>query len=148
MYKKLEKLKLIRRSLEAGNLLGIALRSCGIRSYYTLDLWRQKNTRIDKYITACLAKQNDKRIDAVEDAHFKKMIDGSGSAADYIFYLCNRRPKKWKRQDNGVYIDQSIHTHFTKMTDEQLINEIRKTESDLFGRASIRIPAQKTELLD
>jgi len=98
MYKKLEKLKLIRRSLEAGNLLGIALRNSGIRSYYTLNLWRQKNPRIDRYITVCLVRQNDKRTDAVEDAHFKKMIDGNGSAADYIFYLCNRRPEKWQNR--------------------------------------------------
>ena len=50
---------------------------------------------IDRYISECIDRSDLRRVRLVEDAHFKKMISGDGSAADYIFYLTNRASGRW-----------------------------------------------------
>ena len=95
MLKKSKVLHDIRLNLEQGSLLTVAWRKAGLKSSYTLHSWRKKNPRIDRFIKACQEHSNDKRVSAVEDALFKKLIDGKGSAADYIFWLTNRCPDRW-----------------------------------------------------
>ena len=60
-----------------------------------------------------------KRSDAVEDAFFKKLISGEGSAMDYIFFLTNRAGDRWKHQNALVQLDNSQHTHLTKITNTE-----------------------------
>jgi len=95
MLKKSKILHGIRLSLEEGSLLTVAWRKAGLNSSATLHRWRKESPRIDRYIKACQEKSNDRRVAAVEDAYFKKLIDGKGSAADYIFWLTNRCPDRW-----------------------------------------------------
>jgi hypothetical protein len=96
MFKKSKTLKIIRQQLEAGSQLGVALKTAGVRSYYTLNRWRQHKPRIDRYITECILRCDNRRVVAVEDALFKKLIDRKASPAEYIFFLTNRAADKWK----------------------------------------------------
>lgn len=67
----------------------------------TMHSWRQpKGGRIDRYILSCIKRSDDKRTDIVEDAFFKKLAIGAGSTGDYVFYLTNRRPERWKHYNN------------------------------------------------
>lgn len=110
MYKKLEKLKLIRRSLEAGKLLGPAIRSAGIKSYSCIEKWRKRRPLIDRYIAACIEKCEGKRIDVVEDSLFKSAIEGNVTAQ--MFFLMNRKPDRWQDKRAVVNVDQSKHNHY------------------------------------
>ena len=92
MYKKSEKLKSIRQSLESGTLLGVAIRNAGLKSAYTLGLWR-KRPLIDRYIKTCQEKCEVRRVKAVEDALFKSAIEGNTTAM--IFFLTNRSIGEW-----------------------------------------------------
>ena len=139
MYKKAETIRAIRKKMEAGNKYVAACESI-VKRAYTIELWRNQYPRLDRYFLKLMDKRDDKIVDAIELKLEDRILKGEASPAEVIFYLCNRRPKKWKRGDNGILFDQSQHYHFTKMTDEQLINEIRKTESDLLGGIKSRIP--------
>lgn len=74
MYKKSQKLHLIRKELENGTLLTIAQQKAGLRSSDTLFKWRKKYPRIDRFITACQSICEEKRITKVEDALYKRAI--------------------------------------------------------------------------
>ena len=104
MYKKSEKLKLIRRELEAGNNLAVAIRRAGMRSYTTIEKWRKKRPLIDRYLSACIDRKDTRRINTVEDALFKSAIEGNTTAQ--IFFLTNRAPDKWK--DRRAVVNNKI----------------------------------------
>ena len=87
MYKKSEKMRVIRRALESGKLLGPAIREAGIKSYYTISLWR-KRPLIDRYFQKCIKRMEVRRIDTVVDALYKQAI--SGHVAAICFFLKNK----------------------------------------------------------
>lgn len=62
----------------------------------TMMRWRRENPRLDRLILAAMGKSDEKRTDAVEDAMFRRLANGNATPAEYIFYLCNRRPQKWQ----------------------------------------------------
>jgi hypothetical protein len=95
MYKKSKTLKIIRQALEGGAQIGPALTRAGVRSYTTLERWRNRPI-VDRYIMACLNRCDKRRVSAVEDALFKKLIEGNAAPAEYIFFLTNRASDKWK----------------------------------------------------
>ena len=76
MYKKSEKLKLIRRGLEDAQCLGVSIRNAGIKSDYTVGLWR-KRPMIARYIDRCIEKSASRRDNAVVDSLFKQAIGGN-----------------------------------------------------------------------
>ena len=104
MYKKREQIRIIRAGLEAGNLLGKSIAMSKVKCFQTIDDWRHKPARFSKFwhlrcdrlLTLCQEKSENKRVDAVEDAQFNRLIKGEASPAEYIFYLCNRRKDKWQ----------------------------------------------------
>jgi len=98
MYKKSEKMKLIRQSLEAGNCLGVAIKQAGMKSYNTIQEWRAERPMIDRYFAACTNRMENKRVDAVVDALFKTALGGSVAAC--AFYLKNKAG--WKDVDAPV----------------------------------------------
>lgn len=77
MFKKSEKLKLIREGLESGKLLGPSIRDAGMRSYTTIERWRKERPLIDRYFNVCLNKMEGRRNDAVVDSLFKQAIAGN-----------------------------------------------------------------------
>jgi hypothetical protein len=98
MYKKSRVLKELRKELEGGARMGVALKRVGVRSADTLSLWRRRPL-IDRYVDTCVRRGNDRRDDAVEDGFTKKLIEGRGNASDYEFYLTNRRPEQWQKRN-------------------------------------------------
>lgn len=96
MLKKSKILHDIRQHLTNGCLLSVAIDKAGVKSRQTIQNWRVKSPRIDRYIIACMNRSDDKRVSAVEDKAFQRLIAGEANAAEYIFYLTNRRPERWK----------------------------------------------------
>lgn len=108
MYNKRKVLHDIRTQLEAGSTLGVACKNAGLRSRTTLDNWRKRDSRIDVLIKKCMYRSDEKRTDIVEDAFFKRLASGQGSPTDYIFYLTNRRPERWKHQNAMVNVGVNV----------------------------------------
>jgi len=103
MYLKSKQMKLIRESLEAGTTLGVAIRSSGMKSTYTVSLWRKSRPMIDRYFNACIDKMSERRNDAVVDALFKAAKDGNiGAIAIWLKFKMG-----WK---DSPLIDQSQHS--------------------------------------
>jgi hypothetical protein len=113
MLKKSVAMKALRREMEAGNLYVAALRRAKV-AVRTMDTWRKSRPMIERYVEALRSRVRGDRNAIVEDAFFKKLASGKGSAADYTFWLCNKNPDEWKR-DTSLIIDQSQHTHLTKI---------------------------------
>lgn len=87
MYKKSEKLRLIRKELENAQCLGVAIEKAGLKSSYTVYLWR-KRPMIERYIQKCMATSDSRRVDAVVDTLFKTAL--SGNVAAMCFFLKNK----------------------------------------------------------
>lgn len=87
--------------MERGTQLNLAISRAGLKPQ-TVFVWRQARPLIDRYILRCMFNNKHKRDDSVEDAWFKKLIEGRGSAADYINWLSNRRPNDWKKDNSDL----------------------------------------------
>ena len=109
MYKKSQVLKKIRREMDAGNMLSVAIRRSGARKQ-TIANWR-KRPMIDRYFELLKDACANYRLALVEDALFKACM--RGSIAAIIFFLCNRDPLRWKKNPD-VVINQSQHIHITE----------------------------------
>lgn len=95
---KREKIKKLRRSLEAGKIMGPALRDAFL-SPATLHVWKHKTNcdRLWKLICAARDRGQDVRNEIVEDAQFRRLASGVASGSEYEFYLTNRRTDRWKK---------------------------------------------------
>jgi hypothetical protein len=93
MLKKLKILKALRVELESGAQLLVSERRAGVKSPQTVQAWRKKSPRIDRYITACINRCENKRVVIVEDALAKAAQEGNTTAM--IFFLTNRCPERW-----------------------------------------------------
>ncbi len=104
MFKKSEKLKLIRQGLESGKLLGPSIRDAGMLSYTTIERWRKERPLINRYFTACINKMEGRRNDAVVDSLFKQAaIEGNPTCiAIWLKFKMG-----WK---DTPFVDQSQHT--------------------------------------
>ena len=129
MFKKSEKLKLIRKSLEDAQCLGVAIRNAGMKSYTTIDRWRKERPLIDRYLTACSAKSENRRVDAVIDSLFKTAL--SGNVAAICFYLKNKAG--WK--DDNAYVQVN---HYT-----QVWNGVEKKAQDVATNGRVHIGDKK-----
>ena len=126
MYKKSKILPLIRKGLEECACLGVAIRMSGLKSASTLNVWRKpEGCRIDRYIKACITKSDNRRNDVVVDSLFKSAKDGNMTAvAIWLKFKMG-----WK--DNPL-IDQSYHTHITKIEVPNIIKS--NTEWEKFAK--------------
>lgn len=95
---KREKIKRLRRSLEAGKIMGPALRDAYLSSFM-LHHWKKECNcdRLWKLICAARERGQEVRNDIVEDAHFRRLASGVASGSEYEFYLTNRRTDRWKK---------------------------------------------------
>ena len=108
--KTISRLKTIFRSLQSGSSIVDACRGVGI-DYTTLYSWEQKDRRLKEKIENII----DSRVLMVEDKAYSRLIKGEASPAEYIFYLCNRAPHRWKRD---ALIEQSQHFHLTSVVQQ------------------------------
>lgn len=93
-------IKSLRKNLEAGMLLGIATPKSGIKSPETLARWKKESheNRLGRLIEVARSRGQGRRDDMVEDAQFKRLVEGRASGSEYEFYLINRRPDRWKKE--------------------------------------------------
>jgi len=99
MFIRREMVKQIRKNLEAGNLIGVSTLKAGVRSSNTRDQWKNKSNcnRLGRLIEGAKQRGQDLRDDAVEDAQYKRLIEGRAAGTEYQFYLTNRRTARWKK---------------------------------------------------
>lgn len=99
MFIRRDTIKMLRKYLESGDLIGVARMKSGIRSTSTLQYWKDKSNcnRLTKLIECARMRGQDMRDDLVEDAQYKRLIDGKASGNEYQFYLTNRRTARWKK---------------------------------------------------
>lgn len=112
MLNKTHKIKKLRQELEAGNLYSVAIKRAGIRSSETIHRWRKESycDRLNKFITIAIERCQERRNDIVEDAQFKRLMEGKAVGSEYEFYLCNRKPDRWKKlKDNTVVVQNTIN---------------------------------------
>jgi hypothetical protein len=83
-----KQLRAIFKSLRAGVSITQSCKAAGIDPS-CLWLWRKKSNRLDIIINSI----TDSRVMMVEDALFKKALEGSVAAQ--VFYTCNRAPDRW-----------------------------------------------------
>ena len=125
MFKKSEKLRLIREGLEAGKLLGQSIRDAGMKSYTTIDRWR-KRPMIDRYFIASMNRMESRRNNAVIDSLFKQAISGNPTCiAIYLKFKMG-----WK--DNSL-IDQSSHQQTNITVTRASGEEIQATRQSMVG---------------
>ena len=107
---KREKIKRLRRSLEAGNIMGPACRDAFINPM-TLSNWKKKShlDRLSKLICAARDIGQGNRDQLVEDAQFRRLVSGDATSSEYEFYLCNRQPERWKKlKDNSIVVKTDV----------------------------------------
>jgi hypothetical protein len=112
MYIKRKIRKKIKDEIRKGTDLVVACKKAGI-TFSGFSLWGKTNPRQKQWHKMCVHYKEDIQIDAVESAHRRKMLSGKAHPADYIFYLCNKRPDKWKRQENTVLNVSQTNTQYT-----------------------------------
>lgn len=138
MHKKSIVLKMIRDDCAKGIRFSSAVKNAGV-NLQTVVNWRNKRPMIDDYCTKIVYQREEKIVDMIEDALAKRCLSGKASPAEIIFYLCNRRSKKWKRYDKEVVVDNSKHYHYTKFNDKELIDQARKEGIDIPDSVKRRI---------
>lgn len=62
----------------------------------TIARWRNRDEKFDQKVRAAKQRQRHLRVQAVEEAVFKQIIEGNAAASLAIFYLINRAPEEWK----------------------------------------------------
>lgn len=62
----------------------------------TLYRWRDQDEEFDKAVIEAVRTEDSVRVRMVEDSLFAKLIKGDATAAEMIFYLCNRAPERWR----------------------------------------------------
>jgi hypothetical protein len=128
MYKKSEKLRMIRKGLENAQCLGVAITNAGIKSDYTVLLWR-KRPMIERYIQKCISKSDDRRNNAVVDSLFKQAINGNPTCiAIYLKFHMG-----WK--DNPSFVNEIHNANITvtgqeKERQDALVSRLDKLLKD------------------
>ena len=107
MYKKADTIRAIRKLMEGGTRYTVSCRQI-VKTPQTIENWRNKYPRVERYFTKLMDKREDRITDGIEDKLADRCLRGEASPAEIIFYLCNRRSHKWKRMDSPL-VDQSQH---------------------------------------
>lgn len=100
MYKRSRVLRLIRLEMQKGLRLTEAMERVGVRSRATLKIWRDKSPRVGRYLEALMLRADERRVDIIENAHYKAAAEGSVRAQENILF--NRRPERWKKDTGDV----------------------------------------------
>jgi transposase-like protein len=95
-----KKLRAILKSFKQGASIQAACKAAAIDTS-TLWKWRKANERLDELIRNTI----DSRIQVVEDALFKKALEGNTTAM--IFFLTNRAPERWA--DRRALVQNNIY---------------------------------------
>lgn len=137
MHIKRSKIHQIIKFLKEGQQLHASCQAAGI-SPSTLWYWSHKQQKFSKFyhlrLEVLISRAQDaseKRRNAiVESTFFKKLKEGTATAAEYIFYFCNRDPARWKNvKDTLIQLQQSSHLHIDDLKSKAL-TEMKDNELD------------------
>lgn len=110
----------VMESLNNGASIGAAVKAAGTNAV-TFWRWRMVDKELDDQVHAIY----DSRIQIVEDALYRGAVEGNPT--QQIFFLKNRAYHRWRdRYDIPPMIDQSQHYHFTKLSDDELLEYARE----------------------
>jgi len=76
--------------------LSAAARRAGVGNRSTVWRWRQSDADFDRAVAEAQKHQDSLRIQAIEDSLFDRILMGKASAAETIFWLCNRGGGRWR----------------------------------------------------
>lgn len=91
MKKTQKRINAILASLENGSSQVDACKAVGI-TYVAFYLWQQSDKKLKAKVEAIL----NSRIIVIEDVYYKRLVTSTASPVEYIFYLKNRAPERWK----------------------------------------------------
>lgn len=92
----------------------------------TSTIWRMRaaDPEFDAKVLLVLKDLDGLRVQLVEDSLFQRLQEGKASAAEVIFFLCNRDPKRWRSvqrvEHTGAGGGPIRTADLTKLTDPEL----------------------------
>ena len=125
MKKNKKRIDTILASLENGSSQVDACKAAGT-TYVTFFSWQ----RTDKKLKARVEEVLDSRVLVVEDVCYKRLIMGTASPAEYIFYLKNRAPERWKDTYDTAMPSNTINVFMKNIFDKAGLNERQQTEEN------------------
>ena len=93
----------------------------------TIWRWRKQDPAFHEAMTEAQVDADAVRVALAEDSLFNRIVSGTASAAETIFFLKNRAPKRW-RDMREKRIDHSgeITTNVRALSDEELVAKARQ----------------------
>lgn len=67
-------------------------------SRQTIYRWRREDEKFRAAFDDALKNQDGMRNEAVEDALLERLVSGTAAPLEYIYYLNNRLPERWRDQ--------------------------------------------------
>lgn len=148
MYNKRIKIRLIVKELRKGTYYYDAIHNAGIKSGETVRIWRTRPQKFSRYwhqrcdtlMTRAWKMAEEKRVDFVEKALMKKLLSGEAHAAEYVFFLCNRAPERWRHvqtitnanivtvKNESIQNQQNLHTEYTD--EAKYVNALEEKDLD------------------
>lgn len=104
-------LEAILKSIDRGASILAACESAAVNPS-TLWRWCEDNSDLKETINSI----RDSRVFHVEDAFYIKLIEGKGQAAEYIYYLNTRAPKRWPNLTHKHELSGTI-THQARLNE-------------------------------
>ncbi len=87
---------------EGSNAIRSAAAQVGV-GVVTVWRWRQQDPEFNDAMTVAQTDADAVRVALAEDSLFKRIIDGTASAAETIFFLKNRAPNRWRDMQRVQY---------------------------------------------
>ncbi len=94
------------------------------RDYSQVWRWQQNDPEFARQVQAARERQDNKRVQAVEDSLFKRLIKGEAAASETIFFLKNRRPDRWR--DSPTTQVNISQTQTQEIDNKELIDLLRE----------------------
>jgi transposase-like protein len=103
----------------------------------TIYRWRHADPVFDAACATALEQADRVRVHKVEDSLYRRLDEGEASAAEMVFFLCNRAPHRWRHvqtiQHTGGEGGPIRHAvDLTRLNDEEL-----RTFEQLARRAAV-----------
>lgn len=90
-----QKKEFLRLIDEAGASMEGACKEIG-SSVTAVWRWRQSDPEFDKAVTETWYASEARRVEHVESAFVNKLLNGNAGTGEWVFYLCNRAPRRWQ----------------------------------------------------
>ncbi|MBM4137494.1 MAG: hypothetical protein FJ241_11795 [Nitrospira sp.] len=103
----------------------------------TIDNWRHKKPKtVGRYIDACIHQIDETKVDRVENKFEERLLNGEATSAEYIFYLVNRRPDRWKNNykvEHSGKVDGEGNKFLIQFINkkEDIVKDAKATSADI-----------------